>query len=67
MGQRLSGRVKNKREIKAVRMGKYQLDYKGQAQVQRFHEKHSTGENKQQDKLKSLRAQFLAKANQKKA
>ena len=24
-------------------MGKYQLDDKGKAQVQRFHEKHSTG------------------------
>jgi len=24
-------------------MGKYQLDYKGQAQVERYHEKHSTG------------------------
>ncbi|MGT2893757.1 hypothetical protein ACVR0A_04805 [Streptococcus downei] len=24
-------------------MGKYQLDYKGQAQVERYHEKHSKG------------------------
>lgn len=24
-------------------MGKYQLDYKGMKQVERFHEKHSTG------------------------
>ncbi len=36
-------------------MGKYQLDYKGQAQVQKFHEKHSTEENaNQKSRLKDL-------------
>lgn len=42
-------------------MGKYQLDYKGQAQVTRFHEKHSTGKSDKTDKLKDLKAQFVAK------
>ena len=47
-------------------MGKYQLDYKGQAQVQKFHEKHSTGENaNQKSRLKDLRKQFLEKAKKK--
>ncbi|HFI0869331.1 TPA: hypothetical protein ACGPCR_001205 [Streptococcus agalactiae] len=47
-------------------MGKYQLDYKGQAQVQKFHEKHSTGENaNQKSRLKDLRKQFLGKAKKK--
>mgnify|MGYP004447402951 CR=1 len=36
-------------------MGKYQLDYKGQAQVQRFHEKHSTGSNQnRKERVKAL-------------
>lgn len=42
-------------------MGKYQLDYKGQAQVTRFHEKHSTGKSDKTDKLKDLKARFIAK------
>ena len=32
-------------------MGKYQLDYKGQASVQKFHEKNS---NKKTDKLSKI-------------
>lgn len=40
-------------------MGKFQLDYKGQAQVQRFHEKHSKGTSDKQARLQELRAQFL--------
>lgn len=47
-------------------MGKYQLDYKGQAQVQKFHEKHSTEENaNQKSRLKDLRKQFLETAKKK--
>lgn len=43
-------------------MGKYQLDYKGQAQVQRFHEKHSTGGgNQKKNRVNQLREQFLSK------
>ena len=43
-------------------MGKYQLDDKGKAQVQRFHEKHSKGGINKKDRVASLREQFLKKA-----
>ena len=46
-------------------MGKYQLDDKGKAQVQRFHEKHSTGGINKKDRVASLREQFLKKAKKK--
>ena len=42
-------------------MGKYQLDDKGKAQVQRFHEKHSKGGINKKDRVASLREQFLNK------
>ncbi|MGT2925244.1 hypothetical protein ACVR0O_08655 [Streptococcus caviae] len=44
-------------------MGKYQLDDKGKAQVQRFHEKHSQGMNAQTKKarVQALRETFLRK------
>ena len=42
-------------------MGKYQLDDKGKAQVQRFHEKHSQGGNGKKERLAKLRQQFLEK------
>lgn len=42
-------------------MGKYQLDYKGQAQVRRFHEKHSTGKSDKAAKVQDLKAKFVAK------
>ena len=42
-------------------MGKYQLDDKGKAQVQRFHEKHSRGGNGKKERLVKLRQQFLEK------
>ena len=42
-------------------MGKYQLDYKGQAQVTRFHEKHSTGQSDKNSRVADLKAQFLKK------
>ena len=45
-------------------MGKYQLDYKGMQQVERFHEKNS---NVKADKARvnQLKAQFLEKAKKK--
>ena len=49
-----------------MNVGKYQLDDKGKAQVQRFHEKHSTGASNKKDRVASLREQFLAKLNKKK-
>lgn len=43
-------------------MGKYQLDYKGQQKVTRFHEKHSKGQANQKAKKEvDLKAQFAAK------
>lgn len=35
-------------------MGKYQLDYKGQAQVERFHEKHSIGRSDKKARVQAL-------------
>ena len=46
---------------KEIKMGKYQLDDKGKAQVQRFHEKHSRGGNGKKERLAKLRQQFLEK------
>ena len=42
-------------------MGKYQLDDKGKAQVQRFHEKYSQGGGGKKERLAKLRQQFLEK------
>ena len=46
-------------------MGKYQLDDKGKALVQRFHEKHSKGGSSKKDRVASLREQFLNKKQEK--
>ncbi|RRC92918.1 hypothetical protein EII39_04145 [Streptococcus sanguinis] len=46
---------------KEIKMGKYQLDDKGKAQVQRFHEKHSQGGSGKKERLAKLRQQFLEK------
>ena len=46
-------------------MGKYQLDDKGKALVQRFHEKHSKGGVNKKDRVASLREQFLNKKQEK--
>ena len=46
-------------------MGKYQLDDKGKALVQRFHEKHSKGGGDKKDRVASLREQFLNKNKKK--
>ncbi|MGT2845473.1 hypothetical protein ACVRZD_09685 [Streptococcus hongkongensis] len=45
-------------------MGKYQLDYKGMQQVERFHEKHSTKKVSKKLAGKDLRARFLEKARE---
>lgn len=42
-------------------MGKYQLDYKGMQQVERFHEKHSVAKTDKKSRVQQLRAQFLEK------
>lgn len=42
-------------------MGKYQLDYKGQAQVERFHEKHSQGKSDKKSRVQALKEAFLKK------
>lgn len=46
---------------KESKMGKYQLDDKGKALVERYHEKHSTGSGKKKDRVAQLREQFLKK------
>jgi len=46
-------------------MGKYQLDYKGQASVEKFHEKHSTGQSDKQARIAELRKQQLNKKKNK--
>ncbi|MDQ0222059.1 hypothetical protein [Streptococcus moroccensis] len=47
-------------------MGKYQLDYKGMKQVERFHEKHSKGVKGEASKAQDLKAQFAQKLAKKK-
>ncbi|MGT2865889.1 hypothetical protein [Streptococcus fryi] len=46
-------------------MGKYQLDYKGQAQVERFHDKHSRVKSDKKARVNDLKAQFLEKMTKK--
>ena len=46
-------------------MGKYQLDDKGRAQVNRYHEKHSKGGTGKKERLLNLREQFLNKKKEK--
>ena len=46
-------------------MGKYQLDYKGMQQVERFHEKHSNVKTDKKTRVNQLKAQFLEKAKKK--
>ncbi|WEV45084.1 hypothetical protein OZX60_06525 [Streptococcaceae bacterium ESL0687] len=41
-------------------MGKYQLDDKGRAQNQKFHEKHSNVKSDKQARILEMRAKFLA-------
>ncbi|MCU9533797.1 hypothetical protein [Streptococcus sp. CSL10205-OR2] len=46
-------------------MGKYQLDYKGQKQVERFHEKHSRTKSDQKARVNALKERFLGKKTKK--
>lgn len=46
-------------------MGKYQLDYKGMKQVERFHEKQSYVKMDKKAHISRLKAQFLEKNKQK--
>ncbi|SEI69507.1 hypothetical protein [Streptococcus equinus] len=46
-------------------MGKYQLDYKGMQQVERFHEKNSNVKADKKTRVNQLKAQFLEKAKKK--
>ena len=46
-------------------MGKYQLDYKGQAQVERFHEKHSRHKGDKKIRVQELKTRFLEKMGKK--
>lgn len=44
-------------------MGKYQLDYKGMQQVERFHEKHSKKKRRiKKSRVQELKARFLEKS-----
>ncbi|WP_167547754.1 hypothetical protein [Streptococcus halichoeri] len=42
-------------------MGKYQLDYKGMQQVEKYHEKHSRAKQDKKAKLEALKEQFVKK------
>ncbi|MFC3927240.1 hypothetical protein ACVR05_08115 [Streptococcus caprae] len=42
-------------------MGKYQLDYKGMQQVEKFHEKHSTAKNDKKARVQALLKQAKTK------
>ncbi|MBJ8326282.1 hypothetical protein [Streptococcus pacificus] len=46
-------------------MGKYQLDYKGQKQVERFHEKNSRVKGDQKARVKALKERFIEKKTNK--
>jgi hypothetical protein len=51
--------------MKGKHMGKYQLDYRGMQQVERFHEKHSNVQTDKKSRVSQLKAQFLEKAKKK--
>ena len=42
-------------------MGKFQLDYKGQQSVQKFHEKLKVDKTDKQSKLEAIKKQYLEK------
>ncbi|MGT2802303.1 hypothetical protein [Streptococcus henryi] len=46
-------------------MGKYQLDYKGMQQVERFHEKNSNVKTNKKARVNDLKAKFIEKTKQK--
>ncbi|SYZ77846.1 hypothetical protein [Trichococcus shcherbakoviae] len=42
-------------------MGKYQLDYKGQAAVTKYHEKQTPAKSDKKQQLEKIRAEYLKK------
>lgn len=44
-------------------MGKYQLDYKGMQQIEKFHEKHSRKKIDKKSRVNDLKARFLEKTS----
>ncbi|MCL2676807.1 MAG: hypothetical protein FWF42_00465 [Streptococcaceae bacterium] len=46
-------------------MGKYQLDGKGQNSVQKFHEKHSSGQSDKRSRVEELKKSYLEKKKNK--
>ena len=47
-------------------MGKYQLDYKGMQQVERFHEKHSTAKGNKKARVNEIESTIFGKSEEKK-
>ncbi|MGT2887900.1 hypothetical protein N1495_02545 [Streptococcus didelphis] len=47
-------------------MGKYQLDYKGMQQVEKFHEKNTNKKADKKVRVQELKAQFLQKTKKSK-
>ncbi|MBE5104583.1 hypothetical protein IGI01_04565 [Bacillus thuringiensis] len=45
-------------------MGKYQLDYKGQVAVTKFHEKQKPAKFDKKQQIEKLRAEYLKKKQQ---
>jgi len=43
------------------KVGKYQLDTKGQAAVTKYHEKHKPGKFDKKQQLEKIRAEYLKK------
>ena len=50
---------------KELKVGKYQLDYKGMQQVEKFHEKNSTSKSDKKARVNQLKSQFLKKSKKK--
>lgn len=42
-------------------MGKYQLDAKGKAQVERYHDRHSQDVSNREKKLETLKQRYLSR------
>jgi hypothetical protein len=43
------------------KVGKYQLDYKGQAAVTKYHEKQTPAKSDKKQQLEKIRAEYLKK------
>ncbi len=49
----------NSSQFRRCMMGKFQLDYKGQQSVQKFHEKLKVEKTDKQSKLEAIKKQYL--------